>query len=185
MSSGRQSPSAFPQTWEKIALSWPGLGDQPRDRSVCGFDDLVALAAAALTAPSDLIAQSMGGVVAVRIAARYPEHVRRLVLVATSGGFDRAAHDAEDWRQDYRRADPDAADWITDRVPDQGREIARIAAPSLLLWGDRDPISPISVGIKLAKALPDARLRVVEGGTHDLARDHAGVIAPWIIEHLS
>jgi pimeloyl-ACP methyl ester carboxylesterase len=41
------------------------------------------------------------------------------------------------------------------------------------------------VGIKLAKALPDARLRVVEGGTHDLARDHPGVIAPWITEHLS
>ncbi|MGO9903311.1 MAG: alpha/beta fold hydrolase [Solirubrobacteraceae bacterium] len=175
----------LPGAWEKIALSWPGLGDQPHDHSVRGLDDLVALAEAALTTPSDLIAQSMGGVVAVRIAARYPERVRRLVLVATSGGFDPAAHDAEDWRQDYRGTYPDAADWITEPVPDQGPEIGRITAPTLLLWGDSDPISPISVGIKLAKALPDARLRVVEGGTHDLARDHAGVIAPWITEHLS
>jgi pimeloyl-ACP methyl ester carboxylesterase len=72
--------------WEKIALSWPGLGDQPHDRSVRGLDDLVALAAAALTAPSDLmIAQSMGGVIAVRVAARFPEHVCRLVLVLRTG----------------------------------------------------------------------------------------------------
>ncbi len=175
----------LPPAWEKIALSWPGLGDQPYDQSVRGLDDLVALAAGALTKPSDLIAQSMGGVVAVRVAARYPERVRRLVLVATSGGFDPAAHDAEDWRQDYRRAYPDAAGWITEPVPDQAPEIARITAPTLLLWGDRDPISPISVGIKLAKTLPHARLRVIEGGTHDLAREHAAFIAPWIIEHLS
>ncbi len=127
----------------------------------------------------------MGGIVAVRIAARYPEHVRRLVLVATSAGFDAAGHDAEDWRQDYRSTYPDAVHWITEPVPDHGPEIAGITAPTLLLWGDSDPISPISVGIKLAEALPDARLRVVVGGTHDLARDHPEVIAPWIIEHVS
>ncbi len=175
----------LPAAWEKIALAWPGLGDQPRDPPVRGLDDLVALAAAALTTPSDLIAQSMGGVVAVRLAARYPEQGRRLVLVATSGGFDPAAHDAMDWRQEYRRTYPDASRWIVEPVADQGPEIFRITAPTLLLWGDSDPISPISVGAKLAKALPDARLRVVEGGTHDLAHDHPEVVAPWIIEHLS
>jgi pimeloyl-ACP methyl ester carboxylesterase len=45
----------------------------------------------------------MGGVVGMRLAARYPEKVRRLVLVATSGGFDLAAHGADDWRQEYRQ----------------------------------------------------------------------------------
>ncbi len=118
-------------------------------------------------------------------AARYPEQVRRLVLVATSGGFEAAADNAEEWRPDYRRTYPDAAGWITEPVPDLGPETARITAPTLLLWGDSDPISPISVGIKLAEALPDGRLRMVEGGTHDVARDHPWVIAPWIIEHVS
>lgn len=174
----------LPADWEKVALAWPGLGDQPHDHSVRGLDDLVALATAALTTPSDLIAQSMGGIVAVRLAARYPDKVRRLVLVATSGGFDLAAHGAEDWRQEYRRTYPHAADWITEPVPDPGAEIVAITAPTLLLWGDQDPISPISVGRELAQTLPHARLHVFAGGTHSLAHDHPEAITPWIIEHL-
>ncbi len=174
----------LPADWEKIALAWPGLGDQPHDHAVRGLDDLVALTAAALTTRSDLIAQSMGGMVAMRLAARYPEKVRRLVLVAVSGGFDPAAHDAEDWRREYRRTYPCAADWITEPVPDHGPELDAIAAPTLLLWGDHDPISPISVGVRLAEALPHARMQVVAGGTHSLARDHPDIIASWIIEHL-
>ncbi len=149
-----------------------------------GREDLVTLAGAALTALSDLIAQSMGGVVALRLAARYPEKVRRLVLVATSGGFDLAAHDAEDWRDEYRRTYPDAAAWITEQIPDAAPEIAAITAHVLLLWGDHDPVSPISVGTTLAEALRHARLHVVAGGTHSLAHDQPDTSAPLIIEHL-
>jgi pimeloyl-ACP methyl ester carboxylesterase len=174
----------LPAHWEKIALAWPGLGDQPHDPAVGGLDDLVTLAGAALTIRSDLIAQSMGGVIALRLAARYPERVRRLVLVATSGSFDLAAHDAEDWRHEYRRTYPDAAAWITEPVPDDTPVAAAITAPTLLLWGDDDPISPISVGTRLAQALRHARMHVVAGGTHSLAHDQPDVIAPWIIEHL-
>jgi pimeloyl-ACP methyl ester carboxylesterase len=174
----------LPADWEKIALAWPGLGDQPHDPTVGGLEDLVTLASAALTTPSDLIAQSMGGVVALRLAARYPERVRRLVLIATSGGFDPAAHDAEDWRHEYRRTYPDAAAWITESIPDTAPEIAAITAPTLLLWGDHDPISPISVATTLAQAFRHARMHVVAGGTHSLAHDQPDIIAPWIIEHL-
>lgn len=175
----------LPTEWDTVALAWPGLGDQPHHQSASSLDDLVALVGGALTRPSDLIAQSMGGVVAVRAAARYPEKVRRLVLVATSGGFDPAPHQAQDWRQEYRSTYPDAADWITEPVPDHPSAIDRITAPTLLIWGDNDPISPISVGTTLAAALPNARLRVLSGGTHDLAHAHAEVITPWIIEHLT
>jgi surfactin synthase thioesterase subunit len=65
---GFWSPVArrLPADWEKVALGWPGLGDQPHDRLVRGLDDLVALVVATLARPSDLAAQSMGGVVAVQ-----------------------------------------------------------------------------------------------------------------------
>jgi pimeloyl-ACP methyl ester carboxylesterase len=174
----------LPAHWEKIALAWPGLGDQPHDPAVGGLNDLVTLAGAALTPGCDLIGQSMGGVVALHLAARYSEKVRRLVLVATSGGFDLAAHNAEDWRQEYRRAYPDAAAWITEPVPDDAPVTAAVTAPTLLLWGDADPISPISVGTRLAQSLRHARLHIVKGGTHSLAHDQPDDIAPWIIEHL-
>ena len=35
----------LPRAWEKVYFGWPGLGDQPPDPAVRGFDDLVALVA--------------------------------------------------------------------------------------------------------------------------------------------
>jgi pimeloyl-ACP methyl ester carboxylesterase len=175
----------LPTDWEKVTLDWPGLGDQPHDSAVCGLDDLVALVAATLTRPSDLVAQSMGGVVAVRVAARYPEKVRRLVLVATSGGFDIAEHHAEDWREDYARTYPGAAGWITEPVADQRQLLTGIFAPSLLLWGDRDPLSPVTVGQSLARLLPNARLRIIDGATHSFACEQPELVAALIADHLS
>jgi pimeloyl-ACP methyl ester carboxylesterase len=55
----------------------------------------------------------------------------------------------------------------------------------LLLWGDNDPLSPIAVGEHLASLLPHATLRVVVGGTHSLAVDHAEEVANHISEHLA
>jgi len=56
--------------------------------------------------------------------------------------------------------------------------------PTLLLWGDRDPVSPIPVGAALAKALPDADLRIVGGGHHDFPVTHPDEVAGFILEHL-
>src|SRR5258708_21999697 len=64
-------------------LDWPGLGDVPPDPAIRALDDLVALVLAHMSEPVDLVAQSMGGVVAVHAALRRPDRVRRLVLVAT------------------------------------------------------------------------------------------------------
>jgi len=174
----------LPAAWPKTFLGWPGLGDQKHDPGVRGLDDLVRLAGAALDGPSAVIAQSMGGIVAVRLALARAERVTHLVLVATSGGVDVARLGAADWRADYRRLYPNAAPWILDVRPDHTAEIARIATPTLLIWGDRDPISPVAVGAHLASLLPRARLAVVPGGTHALAMEHAATVAALIRDHL-
>jgi pimeloyl-ACP methyl ester carboxylesterase len=59
-----------------------------------------------------------------------------------------------------------------------------IAAPTLLIWGDSDPISPVSVGLHLERRMRKAKLHVVPGGDHSLASDKAEVVAPLIAEHL-
>ena len=119
----------LPADCENIALAWSGLGISPTTPPLAGS----TIAGVALTTPSDLIAQSMGGVVALRLAARYPEKVPRRVLVATSGGFDLAARDAEDGRDEYRRTYPDAAAWITKSSPRRRAGEAAITAHALLL----------------------------------------------------
>jgi pimeloyl-ACP methyl ester carboxylesterase len=175
----------LPASWPKHYFGWPGLGDQPPDPAVNGVDDLVAMVEAELSpGPVDLLAQSMGGVVALSVVLRNPGKVRRLVLTATSGGVDVADLTRFDWRANYRREYPGAAAWITEARIDLTARLSSISCPTLLLWGDRDPISPVAVGERLLALIPDARLRIVQGGAHDLARTHAEVLAPLVARFL-
>lgn len=170
----------LPSRWEKRYVSWPGLGGEPTDPAVKGFDDLASLVEKHLTIPVQLVAQSMGAVVAIRVALQHPETVRRLVLVATSGGLDLAGLGVNDWRQDYRREYPHAATWITDTHADYTRDLATIATPTVLVSGDDDPTSPVAVGQRLLALMPNATLEVVAGGRHDLALTHAPLLARLI-----
>jgi pimeloyl-ACP methyl ester carboxylesterase len=174
----------LPPDGETVRLGWPGLGVQPADPAVASFDDLTARAARALIGPCDVLAQSMGGIVAIRLALRHPDTVRRLVLAATSGGLDVAGLGARDWRPDYRQAFPGAPAWVLNDQPDHSAELHRIAQPTLLLWGDADPISPLAVGRRLAAVLPNARLVVIPGGDHAFVRERAAEVGGPIAEFL-
>ena len=175
----------LPRAWDTRPLDWPGLGAVPPSPDVNGFDDLVRLTLHALDEPADLVAQSMGGVVALRVALERPDLVRRLVLVATSGGIDVTGLGAADWRPDYARQFPAARRWIVEQRPDLTSRLAGVQAPALLIWGDADPISPLAVGHRLAALLPRARLVVVPGGDHALARDRARDVAPHVVRHFA
>jgi pimeloyl-ACP methyl ester carboxylesterase len=175
----------LPGEWDTAFLDWPGLGAMPPAADVNGFEDLVRLARRAITAPVDLVAQSMGGVVALRLALEHPDLVRRLVLVATSGGVDMKRLGGADWSAEYARRFPHARRWIIEQRPDLTRRLAEVRAPALLIWGDADPISPPAVGAHLASLLPRAELVVIPGGTHALARDRAGDVAPHLVRHLA
>jgi len=169
---------------DPVLLDWPGLGDVPSDPDVNGLDDLVSRVLERLDGPADLVAQSVGGVVAIRAVLERPAMVRRLVLAATSGGVDTSRFDAQDWRPEYRREFPQAASWILEHRSDLSDRIRTIGSSTLLVWGDADPISPVGVGEYLARLLPNARLVVIRGGDHALARDQAGEVAAHIAAHL-
>jgi pimeloyl-ACP methyl ester carboxylesterase len=73
-----------------IAPDLPGYGRSPaagRGFALEQVADRLAsgLAEAGAPAPYDLVGHSMGGAVAILVAARHPELVRRLVLVAPAG----------------------------------------------------------------------------------------------------
>ncbi|KOR18341.1 alpha/beta fold hydrolase, partial [Burkholderia cenocepacia] len=110
--------------------------------------------------------------------------VTHLVLTVTSGGLDMAGLGAQDWRAGFAEANPRLPDWFMTFRADLSQDIGRIAQPTLLLWGDDDPISPVAAGRRLLERLPDARLHVVPGGRHDLAAVHAQALAPLVDAHL-
>jgi pimeloyl-ACP methyl ester carboxylesterase len=174
----------MPAQWSTRLLNWPGAGTEPHDPAINGYGDLTAMAASQIGASADLVAQSMGGAVAIGVALRHPHKVRRLVLVATSGGLDVRRFDAENWRGEYRSEYPDAAAWVSEDTVDHSTDLPAIQIPVCLIWGDRDPISPPTIGHALNAALPCSTLHIIPGATHMMARERADDIAPLIVAHL-
>jgi len=183
------------QLWEPVAnllshpapkrhIGWPGFGSIPSDPHVNGIDDLVGMVTTKINQPTALVAQSMGGAIAIRVALERPELITHLVLAATSGGFNVAALGGQDWRPSFHESNPQLPRWFSTYQEDLSAKLPTILIPTLLLWGDSDPISPACVGERLASLLSWARLHIVEGGEHNLAETHAFSLAPLIDEFL-
>lgn len=185
-----------PRFWQPVAdrlvhpaarrlLGWPGFGEEPCDPHVQGMQDLVRRVVSQIDQPTALIAQSMGGVIAVQAALECPARVTHLVLAATSGGVDMSGLPADDWRPAYLAANPDAPRWFAEDASDMSAALGGVARPVLLLWGDADPISPVGVGHRLQALLPNSQMHVLAGGAHDFVHAMAPRVAPLIDAYLA
>jgi pimeloyl-ACP methyl ester carboxylesterase len=170
---------------ERIHYGWPGFGLMPPDPSITGIDGLVAKVVADIDRPTALIAQSMGGVIAMRAALEKSKLVTHLVLTVTSGGVDISDLGAQEWRESFQAANPTFPRWFADYKEDLTEQLKKINMPVVLLWGDADPISPVAVGQRLASLLPRAELHVIRGGDHDLANTCPHTVTPLIDEYLA
>lgn len=148
------------------------------------IDDLVKRVSASISGPVDLLAQSMGGIIAIRAALQKPALVKHMVLSVTSGGLDVLSLGATDWRPTFRELNPTLPTWFLDEREDLTNRLGELPFPVLLLWGDADPISPVAVGRRLAELLPRAELVIIKNGTHDLVYERANEIIPYIEKHL-
>jgi len=175
----------LPTAWQKTLLGWPGLGDQPPAADINGWDDLYRFVEQRIDGNVALVAQSMGGVLAMRAALARPHSVSHLVLTATSGGIDLTPFDVQDWRDEYRAANPRAAAWVYEHPPAHEAGLRSLAIPTLLIWATRDPISPLPVGRHLAGLLPNATLMELDDDSHLFARERPDDVAPLIAAHLT
>jgi pimeloyl-ACP methyl ester carboxylesterase len=130
----------------------------------------------------DVVGHSLGGLVAAELAATEPERVRRLALVAPAGipcgrGLPNRAVRLVETLYDVRRRLPtivgDAvragplglvhgAVYVS--VRDLRAELASVRAPSLLVWGEHDRLVPLPVAEEWQRALPGARLVLLQCG---------------------
>jgi pimeloyl-ACP methyl ester carboxylesterase len=131
--------------------------------------------------PVALVGHSLGGLLVAQLAARRPELVERLGLVAPAGipsGRGLLGHVlplAAALRTaparvvgDALRAGPESllrgALYVTGR--DLRPELGAIEAPTLLLWGERDPLVPPRLAGVWLRELPAGRLVVLPGAGH-------------------
>lgn len=175
---------------EAIHFSWPGLGNEPSKEGIESVDDLVRLVLAEMDQPVNIVAQSLGGLIAMKAALLKPQYINRLVLTVTSAGVPVGDLGGTDWRPNHVRRFPRAPiprspSWLRDTSVDLTRQIAGMKVATLLLWGDDDPISPVPVGERLHALFPNSELQIISGGQHDLAQTHASLVADLISRHFA
>jgi pimeloyl-ACP methyl ester carboxylesterase len=166
-------------------FSWPGFGDLPDDPSIDSLNALYHWFLDRVPARRiHLIAQSMGGVLATRMAIEEPHRITTLTLCATSGGMDVTALGGEDWRPAYRAELPGVPDWFVVDRTDLTARLSNIVSPTLILLGEADPICPRAVGELLVHNIPHARLEMIPSGGHDLGHALFDIVAPMIRRHV-
>jgi pimeloyl-ACP methyl ester carboxylesterase len=136
---------------------------------------------------ADVCGHSMGGHVCLRLVAAHPERVRKLVLVDTSGLPLQTRLLPLAWRSlrsqgrtRFRFAPIAMATalqagplvlWgaLRDVLADDVQSaLSGIAAPTLLVWGERDVLVPLELGRALHRAIQGSRLVVVPGAGHNV-----------------
>lgn len=139
------------------------------------------------------VGHSMGAQVGVHLAGRWPQRVDRLVLVDAAGiphplsttQVTELANELawpRSWGRltflptiaaDAVRAGPRTmVGSIRKILSDDIRPLLpRVEAPTLLLWGELDPITPVADGQVIQRLIPNARLVVIDGASHNPMAD--------------
>jgi pimeloyl-ACP methyl ester carboxylesterase len=180
-----------PTGFRLIAPDLPGHGASPGDAPVYSFRqsarDVFALLDELRVEGAQVIGLSGGGITALHMATLQPARVRSMVIISAPPVFPEQARAiqrsfspamlGEDELARMRLRHPRAGqfDALLAQVrampdgddPNFSREqLAAITADTLIVFGDRDPLYPVSLAVDLRQAIPRAWLWVVPNGGH-------------------
>ena len=185
---GRNVP-AFAANFRTYTVDLPGFGQSHRIRwsRLDGTADQLADWMTAEGVPRAHVAgHSLGGAVAARLASRHPDRVDRLVLVAAairpqgtwprgravdvvptlrggSQGFAsmlvRDLLRCHPWSFVTAMVDALQTDWTS--------HLTRITSPTLVVWGERDALTPLTLGHVIAGTIAGAELFVLPNAGHN------------------
>ncbi|HUO84077.1 MAG TPA: alpha/beta fold hydrolase [Thermoanaerobaculia bacterium] len=152
------------------------------------LDDAVTLVERWITArigePVHLVGHSMGGAIAIHFAASFPASTRSLTLVSSAGlpvMLRPGPHVRAMLRppstllsfvpvlmRDFMRAGPTSVGLALSEVlrRDVSSILPTLDIPTLLIWGDRDPVIPLSYAERFRQLLPASSLEVLDGAGH-------------------
>ena len=177
--------AALTEYTDQQVIAYPSFDGVAPNLAIQNLHDLQEFVEKQIEDDSILIAQSMGGVLAVGLALKHPQKVKGLVLLATSGGLDLKTFHCADWRTDYRELFKTMPDWFEQDQTEFSRlQLESLDIPILLIWGDHDPLSTVQLGQYLARIFKNAKLHIIQGGDHFFANSHANQVAMLIQDYL-
>ncbi len=198
----------FPQltasNFRALTPDLPGFGRSPGTalniehaaRAIIAFADKLELGQFFLSG------HSMGGAVAAQLAANHPGRVRRLILVDSAGvpgtgPLTMLGRLIQPWTWcplwfystllgDAARAGPRSmmrgAGEL--RHHDIRPALRRVRAPTLIIWGRKDTLTPLEHGRAMLSELKDGRLEIVDGVRHLPMVSDAGTTARLVVDFL-
>ncbi len=150
-------------------------------------DGIVAWADAMGFEKADFCGHSMGGHICIRLAEAYPARVDRLVLTDASGlpfnarlpelawrGLRGSGHTGFRFAPTVVGSSLQAGPFVLygalrDLLADDVEAaLGRVAAPTLIVWGERDVLIPLAHGLRLHQAIPGSQLVVIPGAGHNV-----------------
>jgi pimeloyl-ACP methyl ester carboxylesterase len=154
----------------------------------------IAAAADAVPQRSHLVGYSMGGRVALWLAAQHPDRVLSITTISAHAGLEpaeRAARAAADQAL-AERIESEGMDWFAGYWAAQpmfarlaGRaDLDAISAPALFIAGSEDGRYP-ALARRLAAAVPQGRAEIVAGAGHAVHLERPAEVAALLRAHVS
>ncbi|MGW7461758.1 alpha/beta fold hydrolase [Streptomyces sp. NPDC054797] len=167
-------------------------------------DDTIAFLETVVGGPADLVGHSDGAFVAMLVAMRRPELVKRLVMI--SGGFSKAGEAVPDMEWDvdqifqflgpaYGEVSPDGIDHfkvvaakigeMAAKEPNlQASDLSAVTQRALVMFSDDDLVTMGHV-VEMYEALPHAELAVVPGTSHFLTQEKPALVNAIVLDFLT
>jgi pimeloyl-ACP methyl ester carboxylesterase len=231
---------ALAQQHQVYALDWVGSGKSDKPEITYTYDDLTQFVTqfmdAVALSSANVIGTSGGGIIAMKLAARFAERVQKLILVGSAGlgkalGFGmrvsaipgvgealnrpsrttakflirQCAYNSEQFLADefvdlvdrnlplevlqfqLRTFRTSANFWgmKPEFLSDIRGDLPKIKAPTLILWGKQDQITPVSGSEVAVNEIHGATLRLFDNCGHWAYLEHTDEFNRLVLEFLS
>jgi pimeloyl-ACP methyl ester carboxylesterase len=154
-------------------------------------EDTAALLQQLKIQKTDVFGYSMGGGVAVALAIKHPNLVRKLAILGAGTGATKDTYDPESYKQfksmtpenfnfpqvkdPYLKLAPDPSKWpvLVSKIIKMDdnfkgfaeKDVKSIKAETLVMMGDHDAVRPEHAA-EVARLIPNAQLAIIQGGDH-------------------
>lgn len=163
--------------------------------------------------PIVLLGHSNGGRISIAFAAKYPEKIKKLILIDSAGiyhnelplrikrfvfgmlaKFGRSVTDSENLRgllykfareRDYKNADPILRKTMVNLIrTDLTNLLSTVSVPTTIIWGEEDKTTPLGDGKMMHEKIRGSKFFVIKNAHHSPHFSHVDEVGGIILREL-